>query len=224
MIGLWTRRVTPRTRVARTHLAAAIGALAGTAPPAAAAIPPVAIGALAGTAPPAAAATPPAPTPASARLEGQFLLSGRITVATNVRGEHAGQSVTRTWTFTPGCPAGVCTTIGLSRRRSGGTDNLALRLRSPGYYVGNGRFFAPLRCGGRTIRQGASVPFSITVRVTAATLAGSDVVATRINATYTNRSRSNLTDCVAFLGHDAATYQGQVVPQGSPTGGVGPGA
>ena len=191
---------------------------------AAVAIAAVAIAALASVAPTAAAATPPAPTPAAARLEGQFLLAGRITVAKNIRGEHTGQNVTRTWTFTPGCPAGACPTIGLSRRRSDGTDNLALRLRSPGYYVGNGRFFAPLRCGGRTIRTGASVPFSITVRVTGATLAGSDVVATQVNATYTNRSRSNLTNCVAFLGHDAATYHGHVVPQGSPTGGVGPGA
>ena len=222
MIGLWPQQVRPQTRGATTQFAAAIGALARR--DGAVAIGAVAIGTLASTAAPAAAATPPAPTPAAARLEGQFLLAGRITVAKNVRGEHVGQNVTRTWTFTPGCPVGVCTTIGLSRRRSGGTDNLTLSLRSPGYYVGNGRFFAPLRCGGRTIRKGASVPFSITVRVTVATLAGSDVVATRINAAYTNRSRGNLTNCVAFLGHDAATYHGHVVPQGSPTGGVGPGA
>ena len=130
----------------------------------------------------------------------------------------------RTWTFTPGCQVGVCKSVGLSRKRSGGTDNLTLRLRSPGYYVGNSTFFAPLRCGGRTYRKGASVPFTITVRVTAAALAGSAVEATRINATYTNRSRSNLTNCVAFLGHDAATYHGHFVPQGPPTGGVGPGA
>jgi hypothetical protein len=54
--------------------------------------------------------------------------------------------------------------------------------------------------------------------VTAAALAGSDVAATQIRATYTNRARINRTPCVAVLGHDAAVYSGQVVPT---TGGVG---
>ena len=158
------------------------------------------------------AITPPTPTPATARLQGQFVMAGRVTVAKDIRGEHVGDNVTRTWTFTPRCAVGPCNTIGLVRRRAGGSDQLVLRLSSPGYYVGTGSFFAPLRCGGRTWRRGASVPFTITVRVTAAVLAGSDVVATGITASYTNRSRSNRTPCVAALGHDAASYHGHLAP------------
>src|SRR5436305_9453069 len=158
---------------------------------------------VAGAASPALAQTPPAPTPAAARLDGQFLLAGRVTVAAGVRGEHVGQRVRRTWTFTPGCPAGVCPTIVLVRARTAGSDSLVLSRRRPGYYVGTGSFYAPLRCGRRVYRRGAAVPFTITVRVTAAALAGTVVLATRIHATYTNRSRRNLTPCVGALGHDA---------------------
>jgi hypothetical protein len=182
-----------------------------------------AIALLVGAASPALAQTPPPPTPATARLVGQFLLKGRITVAKGVRGEHAGQSVKRTWTFTPGCSAGVCPTVGLVRARAAGSDTLVLRLRRPGYYVGNGSFYAPMRCGRRIYRKGAAVPFTITVNVTGAALAGTVVVATRIHATYTNRSRRNLTPCVAALGHDAATYNGNAVPATPPSGGSGTG-
>src|SRR6059058_5652854 len=70
------------------------------------------------------AISPPAPAPATARLEGQFLLAGRVTVAKNIRDERVGQTITRTWTFTPGCPTGVCQTLGVVRRRAGGSDRL----------------------------------------------------------------------------------------------------
>jgi hypothetical protein len=181
----------------------------------------VAVGAaIALSASPALAATPPTPTPATARLEGQFLLTGRVTVARGVRGEHRGQKVARTWTFTPGCAAGPCATIGLLRARAAGSDQLVLRRRAPAYYVGNGSFYAPLRCGRRTYVRGSAVPFRVTVRVTSAALAGSVVVATAVKATYTNRSRRNLTPCVAVLGHDSAAYSGHVVV---PTGGAGTG-
>jgi hypothetical protein len=202
----------------RTVAVSAILALAGSpalgASPALAAMP----------TPPTPTPTPPAPTLTRARLQGQFLLAGRVTVANNVRGEHVGQKVTRTWTFVPGCPAGACATIGLLRRRVGGSDQLVLRRRDPGYYTGTGSFFAPLKCGSRTYPKGSAVPFTITVRVTAATLSGAAVVATRINASYTNRSRSNLTPCPAFLGHDAATYHGHVAPPTAPGAGAGAGA
>jgi hypothetical protein len=182
---------------------------------------PIALGAaLALTASVAHAVTPPTPTPATARLVGQFLLTGRVTVARGVRGEHRGQKVVRTWTFTPGCTSGPCGTLGLVRSRASGSDRLVLRRRAPGYYVGNGTFYAPLRCGRRTYPRGSAVPFTITVRITHAVLAGSAVVASAINATYTNRSRRNLTPCVAILGHDAAAYSGHVVV---PTGGAGTG-
>jgi hypothetical protein len=171
-----------------------------------------ALGAALGTAAGAGAVTPPVPTPGTARLQGQFALTGRVTVAKNVRGEHVGQQVKRTWIFTPQCPVGACQTISLVRRRGAGSDSVQLRRRSPGYYVGTGSFFAPLQCGRDVWRRGASVPFTITVRVTAAALAGSEVVATRISASYTNRARVNRTPCVAVLGHDAATYRGTAVP------------
>ena len=175
-----------------------------------------------GTAGPAAAVTPPPPTPANARLQGRFAASGRVTVASNIPGERVGQTVSRTWTFTPSCATGVCSTIFLVRSRASGSDQLVLSLRAPGYYVGSGSFFAPLRCGRHTWRRGSVVPFTITVLVTAAALAGSDVVATQISATYTNPARSNRTPCVAVLGHDAAVYTGQVVPTAGGTG-TGPG-
>ena len=182
------------------------------------------LGALAFGLPAAAVAvTPPTPTPATARLQGQFSLAGRVTVAKNIGGEHAGDNVARTWTFTPSCPTGVCQTIGLVRARAGGSDALVLSLSSPGYYVGSGSFYAPLRCGGRTWLRGATVPFTITVRVTGAVLAGSAVVASRISATYVNRSRSNRTPCVAVLGHDAASYHGHAVPAAPPSGATGTG-
>jgi hypothetical protein len=171
----------------------------------------------------AGAVTPPALTPANARLEGEFLLKGRVTVAVNVRGEHAGDNVSRTWAFTPTCPTGPCQTIGLVRRRATGSDSLLLRLQSPGYYVGTGSFYAPLRCGGRVWRRGATVPFTIAVRVTNVVLAGGEVVAISIQASYANRSRSNRTPCVAALGHDAATYSGQFQLTAPPTGGTGTG-
>lgn len=165
--------------------------------------------------------TPPAPTPAVARLQGDFLLAGRVTAAANIRGEHVGQKVSRTWTFAPKCPTGACRSIGLVRRRAGGSDTLLLTRRSPGLYGGSGTFYVPLRCGSRTYSRGASVPFTITVRVSGAALAGGDALATRIDATYTNRSRSNLTPCVMLPAHDAATYHGRVVSPMSPIGGAG---
>ena len=148
---------------------------------------------------------------ALARLGGQVQLAGVVTVAKFVPGEYVGQPVARTWTFVPGCPTGACDTIGLARTRATGTDLLVLYRLSPGYYVGTGRFFAPLECGGRAYPQGSAVPFTITVRVTAARVIGGVLSASRVNATYVNRSRRNLTLCVAALGHDAASYHGHII-------------
>ncbi len=144
----------------------------------------------------------------TARLEGQFQMTGRITVARHVLGEHAGEIVTRTWTFTPLCDVGPCATVSLTRRREGGTDTLVLDLASADHYTGHGRFYAPLRCGRRTIRRGESVPFKIRVDITNAVLQGGVRVATRVHATYVNRKRTNLTRCVAPRAHDAAVYDG----------------
>jgi hypothetical protein len=157
-----------------------------------------------------------APTP-DARLQGQFLLAGRVAVAAHVPGEHVGQVVSRTWSFTPGCPAGPCATVTLVRTRASGVDTVTLYRRGPGYYAGSGSFFAPLRCAGRTYPNGAAVPFTITVRVTRTLPAPWPLLASRVSATYVNRSRQNLTPCVAVLGHDAATYHGYVLTAQPPT-------
>jgi len=150
----------------------------------------------------AASAQPPAP---SAVLQGAFQMSGKVTVAANVRGEHVGQIVTRTWTFTPECSTGPCTTVRLVRGRATGTDTLTLQWTRAGTYAGSGAFYAPLRCTARVYPQGEEIPFRITVRVTAVT-AGA---ASAISATYVNAQRINLTPCIGVLGHDSARYTGE---------------
>ncbi len=152
-----------------------------------------------------------APLASTARLEGQFDLTGRITVAKRISGEHVGQTVARTWTFTPLCATGPCQTVSLTRRRQAGTDTLVLNLVAADAYAGTGRFYVPLRCGRRTIRRGESVRFKIRVKITAAALEGGVPVATHLTASYVNRKRKNLTRCVARPGHDAAVYSGTLV-------------
>jgi hypothetical protein len=158
---------------------------------------------------PAGAQAPPAST---ARLEGQFDLTGRITVAKRISGEHVDQTVTRTWTFTPLCATGPCQTVSLTRQRQAGTDTLVLNLVGADAYTGTGMFYVPLRCGRRTIRRGESVPFRIRVQITATALEGGVPVATTLSASYVNRKRKNLTRCVARPGHDAAVYSGTLAP------------
>jgi hypothetical protein len=149
--------------------------------------------------------------PSAARLQGFFLLSGRVSAATNVRGEHVGERVLRIWAFDPLCPAGACEHVRLVRVRPGGRDQVLLHRVAPAYYIGRGRFYAPLSCAKRIYRQGDVVPFKITVRITAAKLSGTTVVATHVRAVYTNRSRRNLTPCVTAPGHDAASYHGHLL-------------
>jgi len=152
---------------------------------------------------------PPPPPVSAARLQGTYLMAGRVTAAQAVRGEHAGEHVRRSWTFTPQCATGPCSKVTLVRRRHSAADSLVLHRRAPGRYSGSGSFFAPLRCAGRTYRHGERVPFTITVRITAAASVNGVIVATRLRATYVNRTRINLTPCVVAPGHDAATYRGQ---------------
>lgn len=155
----------------------------------------------------AAAQTDPSTT---ARLEGQFTMTGQITVAVRVRGEHVGQRVLRSWTFTPLCSSGGCEQVELVRQRQGGSDAVVLNLTAPDYYVANGRFFAPVRCGRRRHGRGESVPFTIAVQVTNARIASGQPVATQLQATYVNSARLNRTRCVAVPGHDAAAYTGSL--------------
>lgn len=162
----------------------------------------------------AAAATltaSPLPSPAAARLQGVFVLAGHVTIAENIRGEHRGQNVGRTWAFTSPCALGPCPIVTLVRARAGGHDTIELHLRAPGYYKGSGSFFSPLRCGRRTYRKGESVPFTITVRVTGAFVSAGILLAAQVRASYDNRARTNLTPCVVAPGHDAATYHGHLV-------------
>jgi hypothetical protein len=144
----------------------------------------------------------------TARLQGQFALTGQITVAVRIRGEHAGQRVLRSWTFTPLCPTGGCEQVELVRQRQRGTDSVVLNLQSPDYYVGHGRFFAPVRCGGRRHARGTSVPFTISVQITGARIVSGSAVATQVQASYVNPQRVNRSRCVTIPGHDAATYTG----------------
>jgi hypothetical protein len=140
-------------------------------------------------------------------LTGTFQMSGTVTVAQNVRGEHVGQAVTRTWTFTPQCAAAPCPTVQLVRQRATGSDTLILHHIPSGGYKGAGTFLAPLRCSGHVYPGGELIPFKIMVRVTAST----NGVASAITATYVNRTRVNRTPCLGVLGHDAARYTGQAV-------------
>ncbi|MGA2928884.1 MAG: hypothetical protein ABSG43_23410 [Solirubrobacteraceae bacterium] len=140
-----------------------------------------------------------------------------MTVAHAMAGEHVGEVVRRTWTFVARCSTGPCRQLVLVRTRAVGSDRTILSERAPGEYAGKGAFFAPLRCGPRTYQHGELVPFTITVRVTAAATVASATVATAISASYTNPSRTNLTPCIGLHRHDAATYSGELVaPQAAP--------
>jgi hypothetical protein len=153
--------------------------------------------------------------PASARLQGIFAMSGRITDAVNAGGERPGEVVRRTWTFTSTCPAGACPTVALRRTRSrtnpARVDQLVLHRRSPGFYSGAATFLAPVRCAGRRYAKGEAVPFSITVRVTAAQTVGGQVLASRVRAFYRNPRRIGLTKCLDAPAHVAARYTGKLV-------------
>jgi hypothetical protein len=161
---------------------------------------------LAAAGPTASASAQPATS--DALLTGKFQMSGRVTVAHNVRGERVGQVVTRTWTFIPQCASAPCATVQLVRSRSGGTDTLTLQQTPTGTYTGSGLFYAPLRCSGRIYPRGQEIPFRITVRITAT----NGTAASAISASYVNRERTNLTPCIGVLGHDSAHYVGLLVP------------
>ena len=75
------------------------------------------------------------PDAGSARLQGSFVMKGKVTRADGVRGEHEGQHVKRTWSFNSKCNGGACANVVLHKRRGGGhTDKLVLHRTSPGVY------------------------------------------------------------------------------------------
>lgn len=157
----------------------------------------------------ATAAAAAQPTPTESRLAGTYQMSGRITAAKYVRGEHVGETLQRTWTFTPLCVSGPCAQVRVYRGRRTATDTLILTKTTPGYYAGTGVFYAPLECAGKVYSSGEKVPFTIKVAITATTTApDGTILASQITARYINASRMNLTPCVIVLGHDAARYTG----------------
>jgi hypothetical protein len=148
-----------------------------------------------------------------ARLAGTFQMTGQLTAARYVRGEHVGEVVHRTWTFTPLCASGACAQVSVARGRRTATDTLIMTQTSPGQYAGTGTFFAPLECAGRAYSTGEEVPFQINVTITGTTTApDGTLLASQITASYVNQSRLNLTPCVIVLGHDAAGYTGIPAP------------
>lgn len=149
------------------------------------------------------------PEIATARLQGDYAVSGVVTRAVGVAGEHRGQRVRRTWNFISPCPIGACPLLGLHRQRAGGTDPLFLRQVSPGTYTGAGVFAAPLRCHGRLYRRGSDVPYTITLTVTtAAPQPDGSVLATGFSAAYRNRGRVGHTRCYSPPSYDSARYLG----------------
>ena len=149
---------------------------------------------------------------AAVRLQGTFAMRGTVTTAVHVYGEHRGQVVSRTWTFVPQCASGSCRRVLLARQRSGKQllDDVMLTRRASGRYTGSGSFWVALRCEGQVMPHGGRASERISVRITGTTVIGTTTYATAIAATYTNPSRVNLTACPGGIGHDAASYSGQL--------------
>jgi hypothetical protein len=142
-------------------------------------------------------------------------MSGTVTTAVRVRGEHAGQHVRRTWVMTAlGCASrrSSCPRLRLVRHRSGGRRvAIVLHRRRTGAYRGRGRFYVRLRCRQRLYRHGASVPYVITLRAISTIRFGPIKLATTIRASYFNGARRDLTPCPLGPSHDAALYRGTLI-------------
>jgi hypothetical protein len=154
----------------------------------------------------------PAGAAIDARLQGTFAMQGQLTVVDHIFGEHKGQQVTRTWTFVPLCVSGVCDRVTLQRDRSGRhlPDTVVLVRQDSGVYVGHGRFAVALYCAGRVRPRGGLALEKITVRITQIQTVAGVPYATTVSASYVNPKRLNLTRCPGGIGHDAATYTGQL--------------
>ena len=145
-----------------------------------------------------------------ARVVGSFAMTGRVTVATNVRGERVGQRVRRTWRIIPAqCDRSVCQVLNLDRQRSAGLhDQVSLHRLWRGYYTGTGMFYAALRCRGRVYPHGSEVPYELTLTVTRAVVVEGVAFAQGIVATYDSRGRLDSTPCPLGLSRDGARYAG----------------
>jgi hypothetical protein len=161
-----------------------------------------------------------APTPgvADARITTTYLMQGRIVAAVRVRGEHAGQAVTRRWTFTGvDCAGSVCRRLILRRRRAAHrVDRLTLTRVGVGSYTGAGRFTSALRCVGRRYPHGLVVPYTIAVHVNQTVSVEGIAFASQLSAVYANRRRIDRTPCPLGPSHDEAWYVGAAAPLPSP--------
>jgi hypothetical protein len=143
------------------------------------------------------------------RLQGIFAMTGVVTRAEHVPGEHKGQHVRRTWTFQSSCATGPCAQITLLRERTGGaSDTLVLHRTARGTFVGTGSFPVPLRCGRRKYPHGGDASVRIAVRIVKVAIVQTTPFATAISATYSNPKRVNHTPCGGMLGRDGARYRG----------------
>ncbi len=174
--------------------------------------------------PAAAAAVSPA------RVQGRFTMRTVITTAVNVRGEHRGERLTRTWWIRPSrCLGDVCQVLHLRRTRGQGRRLwLTLYLRRNDSWVGRGSFYVALSCRGRIERHGARAPYTIMLRVAATRTVGGIRFARRLRATYVNRRRIDRTHCAMGPSYDGARYWGRLSgglpspPQAAFTSVVGP--
>ncbi|HWX46040.1 MAG TPA: hypothetical protein VNY52_12055 [Solirubrobacteraceae bacterium] len=158
-----------------------------------------------------AAATPPVSSPVGdARVIGTFAMSAQITAARNVRGEHVGQVLARTWVLSAQeCAVSVCPSLTLEREREAGIhETLTLLRTGPGSYAGSSTFYVPLRCHRRVHPRGARAPFTIELAVASLETVQEIAFARQITATYINPRRFDATRCPLGPSHDAATYTG----------------
>ncbi len=172
----------------------------------AALVPMLAFIAGASSVPAAVAAAPPA------RVQGRFTMRTVVTSAVNVRGEHRGERLTRTWRIHPSrCLGDVCQVLHLQRTRGYGRRLwLTLHLSPDGSWIGHGSFFVALSCRGRIHRHGARVPYTIRLRVGATRTLGAIRFARSLRATYVNRRRIDRTRCAIPPSYDAARYTGRL--------------
>jgi PKD domain len=149
---------------------------------------------------------------APARVQGRFTMRTVVTTAVNVRGEHRGERLTRTWRIRPSrCHRDICRRLHLQRTRGRGRRlGVTLYRRRDGSWVGRGSFFVALSCRGRIDRHGARAPYTIRLQVAATRTVGGIRFARRLQATYVGRARIDRTRCAIGPSYDAARYSGRL--------------
>src|SRR3954462_9163919 len=154
----------------------------------------------------------------SARLQGTWKMSGKVTRADGVRGERKGQKLTRKWTFSSSCASGPCSKVTLRRERSSKqVDKVTLTRFGAGGYKGSGKFYVRLKCNGKTYNRGGIAYYRIGLSVTSFRTVQGKRFATAIKANYNNTRRVNKTPCPGSIGRDAGTYTGKHAAPAPPT-------